>query len=101
MIFVYTIVEAQWRFLHSSFLIATLRALCSVSKACLRAEHGHALIIIVDASILAKGSVEINWAFIHAAKPVAPTLLTACYWHTLVIFIDAVVGALRERDVAF
>jgi hypothetical protein len=41
-----TVVQAPLGFLSATILIATVRALCSVSKACLRTKNWEALIII-------------------------------------------------------
>jgi len=45
--------------------------------------------------------IVINRAFFQAVESITPAFLTACHWNTLVVFINAVVCAANERNIAF
>jgi hypothetical protein len=100
MIFVNTVIEAHLRLLHTALPIASVCALCSVSKACLSAEYGHTLIILIDTIVLASSIIP-DRAFLHAVGSIAPALLTARHWNAVVVFIDTVIFAANVRDKAF
>jgi hypothetical protein len=100
MIFVNTVAYAHLRLLHSALPIASVCALCSVSKACLSAEYWHTLTILID-TIVQAASIITDRAFLHAIGSIAPTLLAARYWNTLAVFVDTVVCTANIRDKAF
>jgi hypothetical protein len=100
MIFVNTVVYAHLRLLHTALPIASACALCSVSKACLSAEYGHTLIILIDTIVLAS-TIIVNRASLHAVGSIAPAILAARHWYAVVVFIDTVVCAANVRDITF